>query len=282
MSTNIVTWRHSHYDMLAWINLVNLRHWATQAALSSRHSSGHSQRNLLKSSSRNYQLPSFSAISARPNTFSTKLWYRKDGTPRSKWKGVAYGELNILNLWRVHIDSRIHQASVFALVCWSYSAFIYLVQDLDDQNIALSALIRFQQSEEKISSADLSSLEGSVSCMREIISGGYEMIPRAVFDRYFDAVLRALNSDKCDAQTRHKAQEVACKICERVRLGLEESKRRDKRVVDIAVDVMDLVTEQFLELQEHLESIGSEEDMAKIMNYLNKSRNEKDYEEIGD
>ncbi|KIL71234.1 hypothetical protein M378DRAFT_6051 [Amanita muscaria Koide BX008] len=262
MSTNIVTWRHSHYDMRR-VNLVNLRHWATQAALSSRHSSGHSQRNLLKPSSRNYQLPSFSAISARPNTFSTKLWYRKDGTPRSKWKGVAY-------------------ASVFALVCWSYSAFIYLVQDLDDQNIALSALIRFQQSEEKISSADLSSLEGSVSCMREIISGGYEMIPRAVFDRYFDAVLRALNSDKCDAQTRHKAQEVACKICERVRLGLEESKRRDKRVVDIAVDVMDLVTEQFLELQEHLESIGSEEDMAKIMNYLNKSRNEKDYEEIGD
>ncbi len=44
---------------------------------------------------RTYYNPSFSA---RP-TLAAKIWYRKNGIPRSKWKGALFGDYNIHIIW---------------------------------------------------------------------------------------------------------------------------------------------------------------------------------------
>jgi hypothetical protein len=41
-----------------------------------------------------------SSFSARPNnSLTAKIWYRKNGVPRSKWKGVLFCDYNFLIIW---------------------------------------------------------------------------------------------------------------------------------------------------------------------------------------
>ena len=158
----------------------------------------------------------------------------------------------------------------------------FIIADLAEQNDSLSVFIRFLQSEEKISSPDLSTLQGSVSCFREIFSA-FERIPKQSSEQYLDQFSGLLNSPDFPPEKQQRAHNVLREICEKVRSGLRESRDREKLVADIAGDVVDFVIDRFLELHQYLTVTGGKEEMAEIVHYMTKGRTElpDSYEEVG-
>jgi len=102
---------------------------------------------------------------AQPYTWRTRIWYRQDGTPRSKLKGTLY-----------------------AITAFSILILFNSLQEASDEIYLLSILVRVQRVDADFSSYDLSTPQGLIDCLSKIVSCLPSEVNREEIDTFNDAI----------------------------------------------------------------------------------------------
>ncbi|KAF7300679.1 hypothetical protein HMN09_00953600 [Mycena chlorophos] len=92
----------------------------------------------------------------RPQTLSGWVWYRRDGTPRSKLKGLVFGSLLLGGLYAT----------------WST---LLVVEALDYEHYLLSTLVYIQRVDYEFNSVSLSDVNSTLTYFEELV--GYFVQP---------------------------------------------------------------------------------------------------------
>ncbi|KAF8346108.1 hypothetical protein F5887DRAFT_962716 [Amanita rubescens] len=133
----------------------------------------------------------YSSFSARPNnTLAAKIWYRKDGTPRSKWK-----------------------LALFVFACFAYAASKELSAIAKETKAASLILL---QSDVDTSSMDLSTPRGAITHFRDLMCTGldkHNYRGKAIAWTY-DTILDKLDSGRYSPDKVEELHRVAKEMCE--------------------------------------------------------------------
>ncbi|KAF8621728.1 hypothetical protein AX15_007529 [Amanita polypyramis BW_CC] len=192
---------------------------------------------LLTRSRAYYDLPSFSA---RPNTLTARIWLRKDGTPRSKWKGVFY----------------------------VFYALAVALAELENQKNAIGILFRLQFVDVDFPSADLSTLQGAHSYLCSIYCAVVAKEKSPLVHLIFARCVEYMVSEQCNTEVRERLHRMACKTSEGIHLGLQKAKAKDEPIEDIALAVVQLLAEQLGVLDEIVFSKSDQAGTVEIMKIL--------------
>lgn len=101
----------------------------------------------------------------QPYTWRTRIWYRPDGTPRSKLKGALY-----------------------AVTAFSILVLFNSLQEASDEIYLLSILVRVQRVDADFPSYDLSTSQGVIDCLSKIVSCLPSEVNREEVDTFNDAI----------------------------------------------------------------------------------------------
>ncbi|KAF9461931.1 hypothetical protein BDZ94DRAFT_1283301 [Collybia nuda] len=199
-------------------------------------------------------------LHTRPTTFSGRVWYRSDGTPRSRLKGLLVATLAGGTLYTMY-------------------AMLALIDEFDTANYLLSCLIHIQRADADLSSVDLSDERSTLAHFRSLCAS-FGDIPQHMIDDFFDDVAQLLGSS---TQEVHK---ILREVSEAVHEILVRSKGRDPW--ETATEVIYRLDETIMQLVELVEDKFGDEEVKVLRNQKIKeqvtkdpaSRNS-DYEVVG-
>ncbi|PFH48110.1 hypothetical protein AMATHDRAFT_66206 [Amanita thiersii Skay4041] len=251
------SWDH---DMLAWRTLS--RHLPVGSL--SRQCRNMDIQSLLRTQkrlvARHYYHPA--SVATRPNTLGARVWFRKDGTPRSKWKGVAYSSL------------------IFCTLYIGY-AMLVLIQELDSANNMYAILVHIQRADIDFSTANLSTPKGALAYFRQLCES-FEGIPEGVLDTFTDNIAIFLSSEVYDESAKAEIHRILREGCEGVHTILQESRKKDALVT--AAEVITAMDKQVTDLVRCIEKFVSDDEFAiknlKIGDHV-KDASRGDYEVVG-
>ncbi|KAF9450002.1 hypothetical protein P691DRAFT_666286 [Macrolepiota fuliginosa MF-IS2] len=187
--------------------------------------------NVIPTSIRNYRPTPryFYQPLVQPYTWKTRLWYRPDGTSRSKWKGAFY-----------------------AATALSILVLITSLQEAVDQLYLLSLLIQVQRVDAKYSEYDLSNAADVVAYLTEV----EKCIPHGIPDEDIDRFKQALQH----------LMEIAPEVHGILREHLEKlhniivTQDPDQDLLDVAEVVLQTLTDlgnQLVELAQRVQGLAS-------------------------
>ncbi|KAF8640398.1 hypothetical protein AX17_000067 [Amanita inopinata Kibby_2008] len=211
---------------------------------------------------RAYQVPSFSA---RPNSLAAKIWFRKDGTPRSKWKGIAHASLLIFAVYTAYTT-------------------LVVISEFGNVNALLHILVLVQRADLEYSSADLSTPQGALSYFRDVCRALDDAGPDELA-AFFGSLDIFINSNKYSPEAVVEVHSLLRETCESVHATLRFSRDKDAEVFEVAKDVLKILEKQMnamLEIILRESKDESSESFAKPLslgNHLKKGTN--DYEVVG-
>ncbi|KAF5385294.1 hypothetical protein D9615_000934 [Tricholomella constricta] len=177
-------------------------------------------------------LPPHAQFQARPPTWSAKLWYRRDGTPRSRLKGLIIGTIASATLYTMY-------------------TMLALVDEFDTANYLLSGLIHIQRIDTEYSSVDPSEFKSIHSYFQEMCSALFGDIPQQMIDDFFGDVDALVGSSK------DEAHRVLRETCEEVHMILVDSKWRDP--IETAGKAVARLDEGLLQLVEMVQDTYGDE-----------------------
>ncbi|EDR04413.1 uncharacterized protein LACBIDRAFT_304683 [Laccaria bicolor S238N-H82] len=197
--------------------------------------------------SRNFQAPRRRIIhnasfSARPAGLASKFFFRKDGTPRSKVKGLVIG------------------AAAFSTLTLMY-AMLDLIHEYDQTNYLLTCLIHIQRADGDFGAVDLLEPSAALSYFRELCSS-FTDVPPDVIDNFFQDVTRLVRSQ---GEPAVKAHTVLREVSEKVHEILVKSKGAE--AWDTAVDVIRTLDGAIIDLADLVEEAVGEDDDGKFVMY---------------
>ncbi|KAK2462907.1 hypothetical protein APHAL10511_005105 [Amanita phalloides] len=212
-------------------------------------------RTLVQARSRAYYNPSFSP---RPNTLAAKIWYRKDGMPRSKWKGALF--LSILVLFYGMAD---------------------VVEELDEQKSKLAALVRIQVVDFGFSSADLSTPQGTFKYIGSLYCAVVdETEARKIAKQVFEQYVEYLDSGKLGAEKTEAFHKAGRDTAEGVHTLLQRVQSGDEPLDDVAYDLVKFLSRQLSAIDQTLH--GSETmEILNIMASIERKSKSDGYDEVG-
>ncbi|KAF5352478.1 hypothetical protein D9756_006257 [Leucocoprinus leucothites] len=108
-------------------------------------------------------------VGPQSNSWRARLWFRPDGTPRSKWKGVFYGEFgkNQIKSFRYLIYGWV-PSTVTTATCL-YWVLVESVEVLENELVLVLLLSEMTRLDGKFSSYDLSKSQDVRSYLAEIV-----------------------------------------------------------------------------------------------------------------
>ncbi|GLB43713.1 hypothetical protein LshimejAT787_1402250 [Lyophyllum shimeji] len=139
---------------------------------------------------------------ARPPTWSAKVWYRRDGTPRSRVKGLVIGTAVSATLYTL----------------WS---MMTLIEELDTANYLLGGLVHIQRIDSEFPSVDTSDFRSMNLYFQEMCSALFGDIPQEMIDEFFGDI------DALTGSSRDEAHKALRETCEDVHRILVDSKGAD-------------------------------------------------------
>ncbi|KAF8079299.1 hypothetical protein FPV67DRAFT_1444451 [Lyophyllum atratum] len=147
-------------------------------------------------------LPPRFGFQARPPTWSAKVWYRPDGTPRSRFKGLIIGTIASATLYTLYTT-------------------LALVEELDTANYLLGGLVHIQRIDTEFSKVDVSDFRSIHAYFQEMCNELFGDIPQQMIDDFFSDV------DNLTAASKEDAHKALKDTCEQVHQILVDSKGRD-------------------------------------------------------
>ncbi|KAG5724394.1 hypothetical protein E4T56_gene16095 [Termitomyces sp. T112] len=165
----------------------------------------HSRCNALISTSRRtfFHGPPRSSLSqgqARLSTWSSRAFYRKDGTPRSKAKGLMIG--------------------FFAIVFLGASSAVEMIEELEDANLILCYLVHIQRMDTEFSSLDVTDFD---AVLKYFLSVNYFRAEEQT--DLFDSISIAVND--LTGEKREELHTIMRKAIEEIHQILIDSKGQD-------------------------------------------------------
>ncbi|KAJ6571697.1 hypothetical protein B0H19DRAFT_1130778 [Mycena capillaripes] len=195
----------------------------------------------------------------RPTTLGAKIWFRADGTPRSKIRGLVITSL----------------LSGLLYATWQT---LLVVEALDYEHYLLSVLVHIQRVDYDYSTIAFDSYRGALAYFAEVCAYlGQGDVPPEMLDTFFDDVI----AFEQDAERREAAHAIVRDAAEAVHEILARSKGRD--AAETAALVVDVVDRAMVGLIELAEDVG--EDAASKIKILREQMAAKDaakgYEILG-
>ncbi|KAG5341674.1 hypothetical protein C0989_008169 [Termitomyces sp. Mn162] len=185
----------------------------------------HSRCNALISTSRRtfFHGPPRSSLSqgqARLSTWSSRAFYRKDGTPRSKAKGLMIGlsfPFKYLSLLRAGTCENV---GFFAIVFLGASSAVEMIEELEDANLILCYLVHIQRMDTEFSSLDVTDFD---AVLKYFLSVNYFRAEEQT--DLFDSISIAVND--LTGEKREELHTIMRKAIEEIHQILIDSKGQD-------------------------------------------------------
>ncbi|KAL0952073.1 hypothetical protein HGRIS_008709 [Hohenbuehelia grisea] len=176
--------------------------------------------------------------------FASRLLYRADGTPRSKWKGLALGAY-----FTIHIPSReslqgLHLASSLSITLFLFYQTAIVVEELDSAVQYLTILVHAQRVDQTYHLTDLSNFDDTLSLFRAF--RGSFGLPSEMVDQFFDDVRRMPDGEG------HRMMRAAC---ERVHNTLHDEQLWEEDPLELALRVVQALDEATVEILEALNEL---------------------------
>ncbi|KAJ6499515.1 hypothetical protein C8R47DRAFT_971414 [Mycena vitilis] len=170
----------------------------------------------------------------RPPTLGAKIWFRADGTPRSKVRGLVITSL----------------LSGLLYATWQT---LLVVEALDYEHYLLSTLVHIQRVDYDYAAVALDSYRGALDYFADMCAYlGQGDVPPEMLDTFFGDVV----AFEHDTQRRDAAHAIVRDAAEAVHGILAGSKGRD--ATETAARVVDVVDRAMLDLIELAEDVGDD------------------------
>ncbi|TFK42240.1 hypothetical protein BDQ12DRAFT_677860 [Crucibulum laeve] len=183
-----------------------------------------------------------------PASWSSRVFFKRDGTPRSKLKGVAFGSITFVTLYTMY-------------------TMLEMLQEFEASNYLLMCLVHIQRADNDLLPSELSNAPYALSHFRELCDS-FKDIPHNMFDDFFNDIDTLITSRNEGYAQAHKMMKQAS---EEVHEVLHQSKGRDPW--ETAVDAIRILDEAIVGLVELVE--GEETDDEDVRARYQKLREQK-------
>jgi len=161
-----------------------------------------------------------------------RLWYRSDGTPRSRLTGLVV-------------------ASISSAALYTMYSMLSLMVEYEAANYMLNCLIHIQRADSDYPSVDITSPESTLLHFRELCAA-FGDIPQHMIDEFFDD-LNALSGT-----AKEEAHRVSSGACQGVHDLLVQSKGKD--TWQTTVEVIRMLDEAIMNLVQMVDQMAEEEE----------------------
>ena len=220
-----------------------------------------------------YSIPRLQ-IPLRPNEIWKKIRFRKDGQPRSRIVGVAFGAFHLLFLFR-WLTSK-HEASVIAL--WAWTAYT-LYNSIDEGETALNllgAVIYIQKADTGFNKVDLNDPIATLKHFKALYQG-LTRFPRDEVEVLFKDITQLLKPG-ADQNTELEAHRIMRDAAEKIHAILDDLKQEPQSLNDAIQCILFTMKEALEGLVELLGDVEDDDSDTKYTFQLIRDHSKKDSE----